>query len=158
MKLFLFFIVCASIFCGTEYLFVGIIRSEIFLFVNLILMVISILGFCAISASAIYDKISKPLQLLRYSLLAHLLTSVIMCFTNVGVTENKKLYTIQMTYSDGYTEMATYKLPDNSELYIRTGSRRSFGSDLMYKYYPNKFGLIQSNIIRYKVISIKDTK
>lgn len=80
-----------------------------------------------------------------------------MCFTNVGVTENKKLYTIQMTYSDGYTEIATYKLPDNSELYIGTGSRHSFGSDLMYKY-PNKFGLIQSNIIRYKVISIKDTK
>lgn len=155
MKLFLFFIVCASTFFGVEYLFVGIIRSNIFLFVNLILMTISLLGFCTISAS---DKISKPLQLLRYSLLAHLLTSVIMCFTNAGVTENKKLYTIQMTYSDGYTEIATYKLPDNSELYIKTGSRYSHGSDLMYKYYPNKSGLIQYNIIRYKVISIKDTK
>lgn len=71
---------------------------------------------------------------------------------------NKSLFNELYRESDGYTDTATYKLPDNSELYIETGSRHSFGSDLMYKYYPNKFGLIQSNIIRYKVISIEDKK
>lgn len=140
---------------GCHYLFIGVLRSQIYV----LLMIVSIFVFAVTCIckylESLFTSHNRPMKTGNICAIYFFVT-IIFIFTNIGVYDKTKLFTVQMTYPDGYTETKTYELPYDAEFYLSDGSRYDYGTDLEYRSYPYNGGLIENNIIRYKVISVKD--
>ena len=158
MKTLGFSALIVGIFVLIHYYFIGELRSETYLNVLVVCVCIDLIVIfiaCIEAGMSHKDELQKGCWFPPLCFL-HLISAGILIFTPIGVTDENKLFTIQMTYSDGYTETLTYDLPKDSHFYIEGGSRYYNGSDRKYKHFPNRGGLIQRNIVRFKVISVKN--
>lgn len=142
------------IFC-CHYLFVGILRSNAYTYIMLgLALLAAILAFCTLLDYIVTDN--EKDGFIAGICTVYIVITIAFPMTGIGVTDETRLFTIQMTYYDGYTETATYELPEDAEFYLDNRGRYSSGTDLEYRNYPFHGGTIERNIVRYKVISVKD--
>lgn len=140
---------------GCHYLFAYVQRSSAYILLMLVLtiiaFVIAILGYIDYKSSG-YGKFSQMGSMCAM----HVFVTIYFAFTKIEFSDKTKLFTVQMTYYDGYTETKTYELPDDAEFYLSSINSYNSRTDLFYGSYPFGGSLIEKNIIRYKVISVKD--
>ena len=140
---------------GFHYFFIGVIRSELYTYIMLGSALLAVV-IAAVAFIACITERSEKAQIIGSMCGIYMLITTLVPFTEIGVADKTKLFTIQMTYNDGYTETATYELPEDAEIYLYSRGRYSSGTDLEYRNFPFHGGLIQNNIVRYKIVSIKD--
>lgn len=155
MKSIIYKVLIAFAIFGIHYFFIGILRSNIYTYIMLGTAILAIITGLIFLFDSIGTNNPKSYTIGEICAM-YVLITIMFPMTNIGTADKTKLFTIQMTYYDGYTETATYELPEDAELYLDSGGRYSSGTDLEYRNFPLHGGLIQNNIVRYKIVSIKD--
>lgn len=140
---------------GCHYLFAYVQRSSAYI---LLMIVLTIIAFVmAILGYVVYkSEWDENYRQMGNICAVCVFVTIYFAFTKIDFSDKTKLFTVQMTYSDGYTETKTYELPDDAEFYLGSINRYNSRTDLIYDSYPFGGSLIEKNIIRYKVISVKD--
>lgn len=140
---------------GCHYLFAYMQRSSAYI---LLMIVLTIIAFVlAILGYVVYkSEWDENYRQMGNICAIYVFVTIYFAFTKIEFSDKTKLFTVQMTYIDGYTETKTYELPDDAEFYLSSRNRYNSRTDLFYDSYPFGGSLIENNIIRYKVISVKD--